>query len=373
MSKPLCKRAATSSAHEFRDIKKTLLREKNRGNKPLTFSSNEYKNLRKGLKRYTTSSLDLNELRKQNEDSTYYDTHGHKCSPTKKIGHGSSSNIYHFQYDIDETLEIDEMDDYYMDDKKRTDSKVIKMMSKIDESTRKDFKEEINILRKTDSPQIVKYFGTIRNHSSCDAKNSEVGIILEYCENGDLYQKLQLMDITNKKLDQILMIKWCRECIVAIKYLHDNQIIHRDIKSLNFLINKQNTIKLSDFGKSRKNTSFNRDTTLRRLRSSPCWTAPELCNWDDEDNNIATYSSDIFALTIVMWEIIYYYYHNIYKKPYQGNIYKIYDQITNGKRPETKNLFTDSCKTFLKKGWNTDQNKRPDIDKFFDNFNIIRF
>lgn len=341
----LSKRPVTCSSHELRDIKKHVLLRKTR----------------------LTKSLSLTDLLDNINTKELFDINGNKCSPRKKVGEGSgSSGVYEIEYD--ENIELN------------SDKKVVKIIDILNKTLRKDFIQEINILKKTDSPQIVRFFGTVRNDPSHNVDNPEIGMILEYCENGDLYHHLNMMYDNKLILQDNIMIKWCNESILAIKYLHSHKFIHRDIKSLNYLVGNNNQIKLSDFGKTREDNARNRDNTLKKLRSSPCWTAPELCCWNQEVDinedvniNIATYSSDIYALTIVLWEIIYYFYHQKYKKPYTGNIYEIYNKISNNKRPKINKLFSRGCKHFLKRGWNVDRDKRPSANKLIRKFNEIRF
>lgn len=360
----LTKHPATHSAPELRDIHDILSELSNR---PATSSTDELRDIRKNVlrERYRSRrSNSVDNLRKMVESDCFYDKQGQKCSPKRKIGEGSSSHIYKFEYDKN---------------KEEDDDKVIKLILKSDEENLKDLNEESNILKRTDSSQIIKYFGSIRNNPSDEIEYSKIGFMLEYCENGDLYQYMSAMSINKEKLDFDLMKQWCNECMRSVKYLHSKNIIHRDIKSLNFLITKDNHVKLSDFGKAREDTPYNRETTLKRLRSSPCWTAPELCNWDNDDNddndddNLATYSSDVYALSIVLWEIIYYYYHNKYKRPYEGDMYKIYNQISLNKRPKIDKLFTYKCKKFLKRCWHNDPKIRPTVEKMNSYFNTRVF
>lgn len=55
-------------------------------------------------------------------------------------------------------------------------------------------------------------------------------------------------------------------------YLHDNNVIHRDIKGSNILLTKEGEVKLCDFGLSRRK---NKDGVVNCI-GSPCWMAPEL-------------------------------------------------------------------------------------------------
>ena len=70
-------------------------------------------------------------------------------------------------------------------------------------------------------------------------------IVLEYIENGSLYdllhkRKMQLKPQERKKV--------VRQMVNALHYLHEHSIVHRDIKSHNFLIDENLTVKLCDFG-----------------------------------------------------------------------------------------------------------------------------
>ena len=71
-------------------------------------------------------------------------------------------------------------------------------------------------------------------------------LVLEYCENGQLVNKLK----KEGGLSEILVANCLREVISAVQYLHamDEPIIHRDIKPENILLDSENNLKLADFG-----------------------------------------------------------------------------------------------------------------------------
>ena len=72
----------------------------------------------------------------------------------------------------------------------------------------------------------------------------------------ELCEKYTLSDIINKiNLSQKINI--LKQIISAIKYLHNNNIIHRDVKPKNILFSKDNIVKLSDFGLSTINSNIN--------------------------------------------------------------------------------------------------------------------
>ena len=86
--------------------------------------------------------------------------------------------------------------------------------------------------------------------------------------------------LTDIVLDTILsedqMATITKECLAGLDYLHENKIIHRDIKSDNVLVGKDGTIKLCDFGFcAHLNESNDKRHTLA---GTPCWMSPELIN-----------------------------------------------------------------------------------------------
>jgi serine/threonine protein kinase len=282
------------------------------------------KRLRKN--RQTCSDTKLDELLKNGE--MYSDT-GEKHKTHRRIGSGSNAHVYE--------IDVDDM--------------VVKLPSNLEEpQSQKDFKAEVKILRKTDSPRVVKYFGTVSNGFDGET----VGVLLEKCENGDLHK--YMLSLNKIGINDKIMYKWCQNLLESVKYIHSQSIIHRDIKSPNLLVDKDLNLKLADFGLARKNNIKNRGSTLRQLRTSPCWAAPELL---DGDLFINTFSSDIFAMTITLWEIIHFYYIHEYEIPYKAqNPFFIFGYILNGQRPNIEEIENEVYIEFLEKGWNQNPKER---------------
>lgn len=71
-------------------------------------------------------------------------------------------------------------------------------------------------------------------------------IVMDFCEGGDLYNKIRSMRGVAINEDQIL--DWFVQITLALKHVHDRKILHRDLKSQNIFLTKDGTIKLGDFG-----------------------------------------------------------------------------------------------------------------------------
>ena len=153
--------------------------------------------------------------------------------------------------------------------------------------------KELETLHKLSiNPQrnIIKFYGSIQSQME-----NKTTIVTELASIS-LYDYLQKIKVENKPLSTKRILIWALDGAHAIQHLHDNDIMHRDIKSPNFLIMKDMTMKLCDFGISvpdgitTKTTGATNGTTR--------WKAPEV--WDKK----VSHKSDIFSFGAVMWEMI---------------------------------------------------------------------
>ena len=106
-------------------------------------------------------------------------------------------------------------------------------------------KEEIQILKKLQHPNIVQYYGQIEN-------TNQLFIKMEYLKYGTLGQWIQ----KNKNISEEQASLIIKEVLSAIAYLHQNQICHRDLKPENIMFSRENdisSIKIIDFGLSLQN------------------------------------------------------------------------------------------------------------------------
>ena len=92
----------------------------------------------------------------------------------------------------------------------------------------------------TDSPFIVKLYGTYQN-------DSQLFFIQEYCPGGEMYFHLEKKGRFSHQLSRF----YAAECLLAIEHLHSLSIIYRDLKPENLMLDSQGHIKLVDFGLAR--------------------------------------------------------------------------------------------------------------------------
>ena len=104
--------------------------------------------------------------------------------------------------------------------------------------------EEVSILMKLDHPNIIRIY-----HVYQESRN--YAIVTEYCSGGELFERIQNSHSFSEKQAAELM----KQILSAVNYLHENEIVHRDLKAENLLFENQkpdSALKLIDFGVSTK-------------------------------------------------------------------------------------------------------------------------
>lgn len=107
---------------------------------------------------------------------------------------------------------------------------------------------EINVLKKVQHVNIMSYFGAYESFNG-DKNERLLCLVSEFCHGGDL---LDLLTNHDEPLGWKFRINIAAQAAAAINYMHENNIIHRDIKSSNFLLDQNWQCKICDFGLARE-------------------------------------------------------------------------------------------------------------------------
>ncbi|KAL6074226.1 Serine/threonine-protein kinase pakG [Balamuthia mandrillaris] len=145
-------------------------------------------------------------------------------------------------------------------------------------------RNEVEILKRCRNANIVSYYG-------CVKVNENLWILMDYCKFGSVRDLIDQSD--RKPLEEAQIAVVCHNVLKGMVYLHHMNIIHRDIKAANILINEQGQIKLTDFGVS--DTIGMDDETI----GSPYWMAPEVA----AKNTSYDTKCDIYSLGITAIEM----------------------------------------------------------------------
>ncbi|CEP11169.1 hypothetical protein [Parasitella parasitica] len=148
-----------------------------------------------------------------------------------------------------------------------------------------DIQREIALLSQLTharSQNITPYYGSFLN-------DTKLWIIMDYAAGGSVRTIMKAGILEERYIALIT-----REILLALSYLHKNQIIHRDIKAANILLTAEGNVQLCDFGVAAAN-SFRRSTFV----GTPYWMAPEVIR----EGASYDYKADIWSLGITVYEM----------------------------------------------------------------------
>ena len=174
----------------------------------------------------------------------------------------------------------------------------IKVMN-VNEDEEEEIKLEINVLKKySNHRNIATYYGAFIKKSP-PGKDDQLWLVMEFCGAGSVTDLVKATKGNTLREEWIAYI--AREILRGLAHLHQNKVIHRDIKGQNVLLTDNAEVKLVDFG-----VSAQLDKTIGRRNTfigTPYWMAPEVIACDE--NSEATYDnrSDLWSLGITAIEM----------------------------------------------------------------------
>ncbi|XP_039931896.1 serine/threonine-protein kinase Nek4 isoform X2 [Hirundo rustica] len=115
-----------------------------------------------------------------------------------------------------------------------------------------------------------------------------------FCEGGDLYHKLK--EQKGKLLPENQVVEWFVQISMALQYLHEKHILHRDLKTQNIFLTRTNIIKVGDLGIAK--VLENQYDMASTLIGTPYYMSPELFS-----NKPYNYKSDVWALGCCVYEM----------------------------------------------------------------------
>jgi serine/threonine protein kinase len=144
---------------------------------------------------------------------------------------------------------------------------------------------ELQHLRRLRHPNVIRLIGVC-------TKPPSFCIIMEYCEHGSLYEQLK----RPQEVPLQRVCDWSRQVCDGMLYLHQNRIIHRDLKSPNVLLSDRFTLKISDFGASRTQGAHSMQMSVA---GTVAWMAPEVIR-----NEKCSEKVDVWAYGVMLWELL---------------------------------------------------------------------
>eukprot|EP00996_Jenningsia_fusiforme_P005014 NODE_590_length_2070_cov_27.005938_g544_i0.p1 GENE.NODE_590_length_2070_cov_27.005938_g544_i0~~NODE_590_length_2070_cov_27.005938_g544_i0.p1 ORF type:complete len:495 (+),score=125.22 NODE_590_length_2070_cov_27.005938_g544_i0:335-1819(+) len=150
-------------------------------------------------------------------------------------------------------------------------------------------RKEVAILSQFSHPNIVRY------HDSFEV-NTSLYIIMEFADGGDISKRIAEMKSAKSNFPEEQILNWFVQISMALKHLHDRHVLHRDLKTENIFLTRDNVVKLGDFGISTVLQST--VAVANTVCGTPYYFSPEICQ-----NKPYGVKSDIWALGVVLYEL----------------------------------------------------------------------
>ncbi|XP_049340701.1 mitogen-activated protein kinase kinase kinase 19 [Astyanax mexicanus] len=203
---------------------------------------------------------------------------------------------------------------------------------------------EVDLLKNLEHPNIVGFLGTALT-------DNVISIFMEYVPGGSISSVLNRFGPLPEKVFTL----YTRQVLEGVAYLHENRVIHRDLKGNNLMLMPTGVVKLIDFGCARRlnrlTHSGGNSDLLKSVHGTPYWMAPEVINETGHGKK-----SDIWSIGCTVFEMA-------TGKPPLAHMGKMaalfYIGARKGLMPPLPDDFSEEAKSFVKACLISNQKQRP--------------
>ncbi|XP_065855493.1 serine/threonine-protein kinase STY17 [Euphorbia lathyris] len=208
----------------------------------------------------------------------------------------------------------------------------------------REFSQEVYIMRKIRHKNVVQFIG------AC-TRPPNLCIVTEFMARGSIYDFLH----KHKGMFKLpSLIKVATDVSRGMSYLHQNNIIHRDLKTANLLMDENEVVKVADFGVARVQTQSG---VMTAETGTYRWMAPEVIEHKPYDHK-----ADVFSFAIVLWELLTGELPYAYLTPLQAAV----GVVQKGLRPTIPKNTHPKLTELLEKCWRQDPTQRPNFSEIID-------
>ena len=239
--------------------------------------------------------------------------------------------------------------------KRKLDSKIYALkrvnLTNLSSKERINSLNEIRFLSSISHQNIISY-----KESFYEEKTGFLNLVLEYANDGDLHSKIFQQKNKKEYLKEKIIWSIFIQILKGLKVLHDNNLMHRDLKSANIFIMKNGICKLGDLNVAKL---YNGDI-LNSKMGTPCYAAPEI--WNNKPYN---FKSDIWSLGIILYELC------TFNLPFYGNNYKeTYKKLMRGFYNNIPNHYSHELNIIINMLLQFNPNNKPTCNQILDNYII---
>lgn len=204
---------------------------------------------------------------------------------------------------------------------------------------------EVKVLSMLSHPNIVSYYDSF----------DEDGILwieMEYADGGTLHEFLAKQESDLEEKEILIMFS---QMVSALKYCHDNNILHRDLKTQNIFLTQEAKVKLGDFGIAKIMTTHNAGNFT--VVGTPYYISPEMCEGKPYDSK-----SDIWALGCILYEMA-----NLTRTFDGTNLPALITKIVKGTFAPIKETYTPEFRLLVRDLLQKDPTARPNTEEILFN------
>ncbi|XP_022748522.1 serine/threonine-protein kinase STY46-like isoform X5 [Durio zibethinus] len=212
---------------------------------------------------------------------------------------------------------------------------------RINTDMQKEFAQEVFIMRKVRHKNVVQFIG------AC-TKPPGLCIVTEFMSGGSVYDYLHKQKGVFKLPS---LLKVAIDVSKGMNYLHQNNIIHRDLKAANLLMDENEVVKVADFGVARVKAQSG---VMTAETGTYRWMAPEVIEHKPYDHK-----ADVFSFGIVLWELLTGKVPYEYLTPLQAAV----GVVQKGLRPTIPKHTNPKLTELLERCWQQDPALRPDFSE----------
>lgn len=230
----------------------------------------------------------------------------------------------------------------------------LSMPAKDMEALKTSFKQEISVWNTLKHENIVQFIGASLDAREIlappDAKPPPGqpfwAIITEFMSGGTLKEYIN----TRRRLPLKDALSFALDVARGIEYLHSKDIVHRDLKSENLLMDHKKRVKIADFGVARTEAKNPVDMTCET--GTVRWMAPEVIDHKPYNRKV-----DVYSFGIVLWELV------TCQHPFTGVTFVqlAYNVVNKDLRPEIPPNCNHKLAQLMAACWDKDAEVRPEI------------
>eukprot|EP00929_Paragymnodinium_shiwhaense_P086237 TRINITY_DN4675_c2_g1_i1.p1 TRINITY_DN4675_c2_g1~~TRINITY_DN4675_c2_g1_i1.p1 ORF type:complete len:431 (-),score=102.02 TRINITY_DN4675_c2_g1_i1:150-1442(-) len=228
----------------------------------------------------------------------------------------------------------------------KDEAKLICKMVDVSHASKKEIEDstkEAKILAAFKHPYIVRYRESF-------VENGWLCILMDFCEGGDLASQIQRAKKKDRLLPEEQVLVWMTQALLALKYIHEKHVLHRDLKSANFFLSRSGTCKMGDFGIAKVLSCT--AACAKTQTGTPYYLSPEICT-----EKPYAWPSDIWAMGVILYEMC------ERKVPFDANnLPQLVQRICREPVPPINADYSEPLKLLCRDMLSRDPSKRPSAE-----------